>query len=145
MIISQVPTDGSPRSTCDLMYVMVERYHTDMLPYVHLGVWDIFELIKNIPFRNDPVEVETLQRPFYTMSESGPGGDCDDKSIALASWCRCCMIPFRFKVVRRFDMSDLHHVYTEMYYSKKWIHADPTYSFNSLGREREAYAEYVIM
>lgn len=115
----------------------------DMAPYASCTLPEIFDIIKSIPFRPDPFDSETLMRPLYTMESRGTGGDCDDKSIALASWCKLNNIPYKFIAVRRPDMDTLHHVFTVIYIDGQWIHADPTYAFNTLGREREHYAEYV--
>lgn len=145
MIQSIVYTDGTAQTTGRLMHQMVDAYHMDMVPYAHLPFSQVFALIKNLPFRDDPPMNETLMRPAYTMTMRGTGGDCDDKSIALASYCRLVGLPYRFVAVRRADQKLLHHVFLEVYINGKWIHADPTYRFNTLGREREPYAEYVVI
>lgn len=165
MVLTRTQTDGKATSTGNYMRFMVDKYYTDMIPYASLYLSDIFDIIKNIPFRPDPPDEETLMRPRYTMSMQGWGGDCDDKSIALASWAKLyggrawtpAMVEkpdlykppkeydFRFVAVRRPDMDSLHHVFTEIYIKDRWIHADPTYPFNTLGRERERYAEYAII
>lgn len=145
MNIIHVQTDGSAQTTGRLMYHMVETYWRDMVPYTDRTLTEVFDRIKNIPFRPDPEFAETLQRPMYTMLGNGYGGDCDDKSIALASYCRAVGIPFRFVAVRRRDMPVLHHVYCMLYIRGIWIPADATYNFNALGRERETYAEYVTL
>jgi transglutaminase-like putative cysteine protease len=145
MVVSHIQTDGTAQATGDLMRAMVEKYHTDMLPYVHLSLPEVFDLIKSVPFQADPVNYETLQRPNYTMTCTGLGGDCDDKSIALASYCRLLGIPCKFVAVRRADHAELHHVMCYVYLNRQWIPADPTYRVNALGRERERYAEYVTI
>lgn len=145
IVTSTVHTNGDARKTGQLMHLMVEQYYTDMVPYAHLSLRKVFDIIKRIPFRPDPPDAETLMRPFYTMHSMGTGGDCDDKAIALASYCKLKGIPYRFVAVRRADEKLLHHVYLECYIENRWVHADPTYRFNSLGREREQYAEYVFM
>lgn len=136
-------TTGDPRETGTLMHHMVDAYWRDMVPYAHLSFRQVFDRIKRIPFRPDPANIETLQRPLYTMRGTGLGGDCDDKAIALASWCRATGYPYRFVAVRRADRDHLHHVYCEVQIGGTWIHADPTYQFNTEGRPREQYAEYV--
>jgi len=138
-------TDGKAKTTGQIMKRVVLQYYKDMVPYAHLSLWEVFDIVKALPFRPDPQEVETLMRPLYTMTMSGTGGDCDDKAIALASYCELTGIPWRFVAVRRADQEMLHHVFVECYISNRWIHADPTYRFNTLGREREQYAEYVII
>lgn len=129
------------------MHAMVREYHTDMIPYSHLSLPEVFDRIKAVPYREDPPNEETLMRPYYTMNGLGWGGDCDDKCIALASWAFIHRIPYRFVAIRRPCKKHLHHVICELYIMDKWLHADPTYSFNVLGRPRidELYAERVII
>lgn len=143
MIATHVQTDGQASSTGKLMHLMVERYWRDMLPLAHLGPVAAFDVVKSRPFKEDPSDAETLQRPLFTMNGTGAGGDCDDKAIAYAAYCRCVGIPFKFVAVRRWDHETLHHVMCYVYIGGKWVQADPTYSFNSLGHERERYQEYV--
>lgn len=143
--VSRIITNGTARSTGPLMRKMVYTYYRDMAPWASLTLPEIFDTIKAIPFRPDPEHEETLMRPLYTMNLQGWGGDCDDKCIALASWAYLNGVPFRFVAVRRPDMPVLHHVMCELYIGDRWIHADPTYNFNVLGREREPYAERVII
>jgi len=145
MVITHVETNGKAASTGPLMVSMVRKYYRDMSPYGSLSLAEVFNIIKNLPFRPDPEDEETLMRPYYTMNMMGSGGDCDDKAIALASWAHLNKIPLRFIAVRRQDRFALHHVYCELYIKNRWIHVDPTYSFNTLGREREPYAEYVTI
>lgn len=157
MIAETIQTDGRAATTGVYMRRMVDKYYRDMRPHGSLTLEKVFSLIKDIPFTPDPEFAETLQRPAYTMNQSGLGGDCDDKCIALASWCKlrggsynpndfpARKYDYRFVAVRRADMPVLHHVFCEVYIMDRWIHADPTYKFNTLGREREQYAEYVII
>jgi transglutaminase-like putative cysteine protease len=116
-----------------------------MAIYAYLSLPQIFDKIKSLPYRPDPIEEEVLMRPRFTMNNQGSGGDCDDKAIALASYAKCVGIPYRFIAVRKDSMPVLHHVYTELYVNGQWIWADCTYAFNNLGTPRESFAEYVII
>jgi transglutaminase-like putative cysteine protease len=145
IIKTTVKTNGSASDTGPLMHAMVRAYHMDMAPFASLTLPEIYDLIKNLPYRPDPVEQETLMRPRYTMNMQGTGGDCDDKAIALASWAVLNKIPYRFIAVRRGDRKSLHHVFPQLYITGKWVTTDPTYSFNALGREREHYVQRVII
>lgn len=145
MEITEVRTDGKATSTGPYMHRMVERYYMDMAPYASLSFPEIFDLIKSIPYRPDPPDVETLMRPLYTMRMEGTGGDCDDKAIALASWCKLHRIPYRFVAARRPDRDVLHHVYAEVCIYGKWMPADCTYSVNFPCVLREHYAEKIIL
>lgn len=140
-----IETSGDVQTTGRMMHEMVRRYHHDMAPWYHLSLWEVFDLIKSLPFRPDPDHEETLMRPELTMTGQGYGGDCDDKCIALASYCFGVGIPYRFVAVRRPDRKELHHVICDVYISGKWVHADPTYSFNTLGRQRETYTGHTVI
>jgi len=144
MVTDTVETDGTAAATGKLMRQMVERYYRDMLPWHDMSFEDVFECIKNIPFRPDPVQTETLMRPLYTMTGQGWGGDCDDKAIAIASWAKLNNLPFRFISVRRKDRDTLHHVYAEIFF-KSWVRADCTYCINSPGAKGLPYVEYRII
>lgn len=145
MNVRTIETDGRAATTGRYMVDMVNKYHTDMYPYAHMSLLEVYDIIKRIPFRPDPPDEETLMRPCYTMNSTGTGGDCDDKSIALASYCMLRGIPYRFIAVRRSDMNSLHHVFPQCYINGKWITADPTYPFCQFGRERERYADRLII
>jgi hypothetical protein len=144
MKVYKFKTNGSASSTGVLMRKVVETYYKDMLPYNSCSLLQIFDIIKNLPFRPDPVLTETLMRPAHTMNMRGSGGDCDDKSIALASWARLFNIPYRFIAIRRPGRKSLHHVAVELYTHNEWLFCDPTYSFNVIGRKR-VEAERLIL
>ena len=144
MQVHCIVTDGKARTTGRIMRQVVERYYHDMIPYASLSLLEIFTIIKNLPYRNDPVNVETLMRPAYTMTMRGTGGDCDCKALALASYARLHKIPYRFIAIRRPNRKNLHHVALELYINNRWLFADPTYSFNVIGRTRDE-AERVIL
>ena len=144
MEVTRIVTDGKARTTGKIMYEVVEKFYLDMAPYASMSLPTIFSIIKRLPYRPDPDNLETLMRPLYTMTMQGTGGDCDDKAIALASWARLHSIPFRFLAIRRHGRKTLHHVALELYINKRWIYCDPTYSFNTLGRHRDE-AERVIL
>jgi transglutaminase-like putative cysteine protease len=137
VVVDKYVTDGKATTTGVLMRKTVDTYYLDMAPYAHLSLIEVFNLIKRLPYRPDPERTETLMRPFYTLKGWGTGGDCDCKAIALASWARIQSIPYRFLAIRRPGKKVLHHVALELYINGVWLFADPTYSFNTLGRERE--------
>lgn len=143
--LQSIETNGKANATGVYMHDMVRRYHTDMIPWGTMSLPEIFETIKNIPYRPDPPTVETLMRPYYTMRRMGWGGDCDDKAIALASWAVLNRIPYRFVAARKHSEPALHHVYTELLINGRWMPADATYKVNTLGSTRDSYAERVII
>lgn len=143
--LQSVETNGKARATGPYMHAMVNTYWQDMIPWGTLSLPEIFDTIKNIPYRPDPPDIETLMRPYYTMRQLGWGGDCDDKSIALASWALINRIPYRFVAVRKAGAPTLHHVFTQLQVNGKWMSADATYSVNTLGRERDIYVERIVI
>lgn len=126
------------------MYRLAWAWREDMAGYAASSLQEVFDLLKNIPYKADPPDSEHLQRPFYTLNEMGAGGDCDDKAIAAGAWANLRGYPFRFVAVSKFADKDLHHVFTEMYIQQTWFPFDPTYAFNVLGRPT-AYAKRVIL
>jgi len=144
MNIQKITTNGNAKATGKIMRMVVDRYYMDMAPYASLSLMEIFDKIKNLPYRPDPPNVETLMRPRYTMSMQGYGGDCDCKALALASYAKLNQIPYRFIAIRRPGRKSLHHVATELYVNGKWLFLDPTYNFNTFGLKREE-AERVVL
>lgn len=144
MITYKIVTDGLARSTGVIMRQVVDRFYLDMAPYASLSIIEIFDKIKNLPYRPDPINVETLMRPKYTMNMQGNGGDCDCKAVALAAYAKLNSIPYRFIAIRRPGKKNLHHVAVELYTNNGWLFCDPTYSFNVIGRTREEAERVVI-
>jgi hypothetical protein len=139
--------------TARQMYRLSRRYYADMVPYAHLSFPEMYETIKNIPYRFDPPRVEYVKRPEYTINGIGGGGDCDDKSVCVGAWCHLMDIPFRFvgvgrripgKKYRKNEKINLQHVFCVVNINNGWILCDPTYSFNTLGRIRGGYERLVI-
>lgn len=133
------------QQTSSEMYRIAWAWKEDMAPWASMNLQELFDLIKNIPFNADPEGVEFLQRPWYTMNQTGRGGDCDDRAIATGAWCHLRGIPFRFVAVSRSKTAPLHHVLTELYLNGEWFEFDPTYSFNVLGRPLSVYPQRLIL
>jgi transglutaminase-like putative cysteine protease len=145
MDYSYTTTNGMPQETGKFMYQMVETYYRDMLAFAGYTLLEIYDFIKNIPYREDSDTAEVLIRPAFLLAGIAGAGDCDDKSIALASWAYLRGIPYRFLAVRSKEKKDLHHVFPELYINGAWLTCDATYNFNSIGRDRTPFAEYVIL
>lgn len=123
----------SVAQTLAAMHTIVEGYRDDMLPWASLGPLEIFEIVKKIPYRPDPEPVEFIQRPYYTMSGTGPGGDCDDKAVCIAAWARLNGHPYRFVVVGGPADPEPSHVFAEVELGGRFIPMDVTYSFGAPG------------
>ena len=155
------------------MHKYVKEYYLDMAPFADYSLQDIFTEIANLPFYPDPPYVELLRRPAYLlygipfnisfsygersifewMRKYGrfPGGDCDDKSIAIGAWARLNGIPYRFLGVGRKNPHKkvkkvlLTHVYPELYIDGAWLTIDATYSYNTLGYNLGGYDRIEVL
>ncbi len=130
----------SVRDTGKMMRFLADTYYQDMAPYATMSLLEVFDLVRKIPYRADPPEVEFLQRPMATLNGTGWGGDCDDKAICMAAWAKLNGIPYRFLAVSGDKNRPVHHVLTLMYIGGNWVPVDPTYSHYTLGRTLERYA-----
>lgn len=129
--------------TGSLMKRLSMRYRSDVDPYMSMSLMQFYDLVKNIPYRPDPPGNEYLQRPYYTLTQTGGGGDCDDKSIVLGAYLANARIPFRFVAVGAQER--LHHVITEAFVDGKWLHLDPTYSYNTFGQPLYRYKKRLLI
>lgn len=77
----------------------------------------------NIRYVRDIRDVETLQTPDITLKVRA--GDCDDKSLLLASMLESIGHPTRFVAIG-FQPNDLEHVYVETRIGQKWIPLETT-------------------
>lgn len=95
-----------------------------------------FEYIRDqIRFINDPVGVEWLQAPWYTLAVGA--GDCDDRAMLLAAGLRSMGIPARFKIVAADPRrpQSFSHVYVVANVAGREVSLDPTYPDNVMGDE----------
>lgn len=136
------------------MHRIVNEFYMDMAPWSGESVLSMYTIIKDIPYRPDPKGNEVLQRPKYTMEGMGWGGDCDDKSICFAAFCKLKGIRYRFigvgkkKPLKKYGFFDkilLTHVYTQVYLGGEWVDADCTYSFNVFGQALDRYDRIEIL
>lgn len=138
------------KNTGALMRELSAKYHNDVAPFCHLSFVQYYDFIKNIPYTADPKKIEFLQRPYYTLYQRGNGGDCDDKCICIGAYCSIAKIPFRFVALGKTKDGRLHHVITEVLMdapgqAKQWVHIDPTYSFNTIGKQTHFYPKRLVI
>lgn len=85
----------------------------------------IFDHVQNrVRYVSDIYEVETLSTAAKTLQ--GQVGDCDDKSVLLASLLEAIGYPTRFVVAGYSDPGQLEHVYVQVCCDGDWIDADAT-------------------
>lgn len=84
----------------------------------------LFDFVQNhVRYVHDIEGVETLQTPDVTLDHMA--GDCDDKSILLASLLASIGYSSRFRAVG-FARDVLEHVYVEVKLGTQWIALDAT-------------------
>lgn len=136
------------------MHQMVVDYYWNMAPYASLSLIEMYDKIKSIPYQEDPPGMELIKRPQYTMEQIGPGGDCDDKAIAMASWARVNSLEYNFIAVGRKEPGKkyarnekilLTHVFSIIRIDGTWIIADATYSQNTLGQVLGGYDRIEVL
>jgi hypothetical protein len=107
---------------------------------------EIFEYIKSIPYRADPVGVEHVSRPKFTLNNVAIAFDCDDRSVII----RSAVIlknylltgnanpdyPIKSNIVVSGRASRPHHVYMIVTIPDlaKDFPIDPTYPKNEYGK-----------
>jgi transglutaminase-like putative cysteine protease len=85
----------------------------------------LFEYVRDrIRYTKDVRHVETLQIPTVTMELEA--GDCDDKSILLATLLESIGHPSRFVAVGYQSPNKYSHVYVEAKVGSAWIPLDST-------------------
>lgn len=86
----------------------------------------VFEFCRDhVWYVSDPVDVECISPAWYTLHTRS--GDCDDKSILLASMLEAIGIQTAFVVAGYQDPSEFEHVYVScMPYDGDWRDMDPT-------------------
>lgn len=94
----------------------------------------------------DPNEVETVSTPDYLLANMEAGGDCDDKSVLLATLLEAVGHPARFKAVG-FEGGALTHVYVETKIGERWIPLDTTETLDAgelMFDPREVKNSYIV-
>jgi hypothetical protein len=101
----------------------------ELIKYVPPKAWfqevkALWSFVKNdIRYTRDVKEVETLYYPEQTLAQAY--GDCDDKSVLLASLLLATGHPVRFVAVG-FKPDDYSHVFPETLIGKIWVPLETT-------------------
>ena len=88
----------------------------------------IFYYVRDfIRYQLDPVEIETVQSPWETLSRGY--GDCDDQALLVASLLETIGHPTRFMAIG-LKPRTLIHVYAQAKCGNDWISLDTTEMHN---------------
>lgn len=130
----------SKEQTGEEMYRLVDDFSGDIKDYyisggrslADISLPEYYNIIKNIPFREDKKGVEVVTRPLHLFSAPWRGWDCKKKGIAIASWLKENHVPWKFTAVSRKPDGRIHHVIVKAEWNGKWLPIDATYSDNEL-------------
>jgi hypothetical protein len=120
---------ASFRQTIGEVFRMAGAYSSDLdrIPGGFKNIFEVYNYVRDLPYREDPKGLETVSRPVYTLSGEWQGPrDCDDKTLIILAAAKKFGIPGRAVVCG--EVPAPHHVYPELQLSGKWIPFDATYS-----------------
>lgn len=100
--------------TADQMRRITEQYYSDLGTWLRVPLLDFYLHVCALPYVSDPVGVETVSRPAYTLKYDYKPRDCDDKSVLLASWCQGNGLKKRFVSTSTRPDRRLCHVFVQL-------------------------------
>lgn len=101
----------------------------------------LFEFVRDdIRYVMDINNVETVHMPEIVLAKRA--GDCDDKSILLASLLESIGHPTRFKAIAM-SLDDFCHVYVQTRLGPRWVSLDATED-HPMGWEPGGFVNYII-
>lgn len=103
---------------------LCEKYYTDLGAWLSVPLIIFYRHVCALPYVADPVGVETVSRPAYTLRPEYTPRDCDDKSVLIASWLHGNGIKKRFISTSCRPDRRLTHVFVQL---ENGLFVDPTY------------------
>lgn len=94
----------------------------------------------SIRYVQDVTDVETLHTPPDVLRIGA--GDCDDKSVLLASLLESIGHPTRFKAIG-FAPGDYQHVYVQTRLGAPWVSLDAT-EMHGVGWEPRSFTDFIL-
>ncbi len=99
----------SMQDTGDALQRLCIQYNADVAAYDDWEIGEFYELVKQLPYLDDPSDEEFCQRPAFTLSKEAYCRDCDDKAITMGAWLYRHDVPFRFVACSYKQEDDIHH------------------------------------
>lgn len=110
--------------TAEEMRRLTETFFSDLGAWLSVPLLDFYRHVCALPYVADPIGIETVSRPLYTLKEDYKPRDCDDKSVLIASWCHGNGIKKRFVSTSTRPDKHLCHVFVQL---ENGLFIDPTY------------------
>jgi hypothetical protein len=116
-----------------------KKYSSDCLFLINKTPAEVFDFIKNLDYKPDPINIEFLSRPEFSIWRKDLPRDCDDKTLMAVCYFELKNIPYRIIISGKTFKP--HHIYAEFLDQLKntWIPFDATYKKNQFGKY--AYVE----
>lgn len=110
------------------------KYSSDCLFLINKTPIEVFDFIKNLPYKPDPKNIEFLSRPEFSIWRKDLPRDCDDKTLIGVCYFELKNIPYRI-VISGKDVKP-HHIYLEYLdeFKNTWVPFDATYPKNIFGK-----------
>lgn len=111
----------------------VERFYSDLGPYLAWPFSSWFDFVRLIPYVSDETRfpervIELVPRPAFLLDRNlFPKIDCKKKAILIASWARGHGYPYRFLAVSSREDRLVHHVFPQIDFGNGWVTADATF------------------
>ncbi|EMO96273.1 hypothetical protein [Leptospira interrogans] len=116
---------GSYQDTVEDVFRIAYLYPQDLGEYLHKSIFELYNLIRSLPYCPDPPGLETVSRFKFTRLPWFPIRDCDDKTIPILSWAIYHNVPCRAVVCGQAVRP--HHIYPELSLNGHWLTVDATY------------------
>lgn len=110
--------------TAAAMQNMTEKYFSDLGAWLGVPLIQFYSFVCVLPYVADPVGVETVSRPLYTINPDYTPRDCDDKSVLIAAWCHGNGVKKRFVSTSTRPDGHLSHVFVQL---ENGLFLDSTY------------------
>ena len=103
-------------------------YCSDLGRWLNVPFLAYYRFVCNLPYIPDPVDIETVSRPLYTLCINYGPRDCDDKAVLLAAWFVAHGEKVRFVASSTRPDKKLHHTFLQM---RNGLFLDATYDYNA--------------
>lgn len=114
------------------IFEFAKKYQTDCLFLESKTPIEVFDFIKNLEYKPDPVGIEFLSRPDFSIFRNDLPRDCDDKTLIA-----CCYFELKnypYKIIVSGKNKDPHHVYPIVFLDNNWVVFDATYPSNKFNQ-----------
>ncbi|EQA61800.1 hypothetical protein [Leptospira alexanderi] len=112
------------------VFRLAYQYPEDLGEYENKIIFELYNVVRLLPYHADPVGLETVSRFKYTKDPKFPIRDCDDKTVPILAKAILDKIPCRAVVCGKGNRP--HHIYPEIQLNGHWIPADATYPERSV-------------